>query len=150
MRLIHLEVENFGIFTRRHFNFGDGGLALVYGANETGKSTLLQLLREVLFGFPHRDSIPLDTGQIVARATMKLSDDRLLAWHRHKKRLSPLSGYLLEDGTLWEEPDLLHLLGGASAELYEHVFAFSLSELQLGEQSLQAAKLSETLYGGGT
>src|SRR5262245_55755503 len=98
MRLIHLEVENFGIFTRRQFSFGDGRLALVYGANETGKSTLLQLLREVLFGFPHRDTIPMEKGPIAARATMKLGDGRLLAWHRRKGRLNPLDGYLLESG----------------------------------------------------
>src|SRR5262245_22879118 len=118
MRLIHLEIENFGIFTRRQFSFGDGRLALVYGANETGKSTLLQLLREVLFGFPHRDSIPLANGQIVARATMRLSDHRLLAWHRRKGRAGALAGYLLENGTVWEQHQLESLLGGASPELY--------------------------------
>ena len=37
------------------FGFGDGRFHLVCGPNEAGKTTLLQLIRELLFGFAVRN-----------------------------------------------------------------------------------------------
>jgi uncharacterized protein YhaN len=51
----------------------------------------------------------------------------------------------LPQGAICEPDQLDALLCGATAELYQHVFAFSLRELQEGEKSLRAAKLTEAL-----
>ena len=50
MKIRQLEIENYGIFRDQKFEF-DARLAVVFGPNEAGKSTLLQLIRELLFGF---------------------------------------------------------------------------------------------------
>ena len=51
MKLRQLEIENFGLFSGQLFEFDHSGFQLVIGPNEAGKSTLLQLVRELLFGF---------------------------------------------------------------------------------------------------
>ncbi|HZW82850.1 MAG TPA: AAA family ATPase, partial [Candidatus Deferrimicrobium sp.] len=50
MKLDRLQIQGFGKFTDREFEFSPG-LNLVYGQNEAGKSTLQNFLRGMLFGF---------------------------------------------------------------------------------------------------
>jgi uncharacterized protein YhaN len=49
MKLDRLQIQGFGKFTDREFEFSPG-LNLVYGQNEAGKSTLQNFLRGMLFG----------------------------------------------------------------------------------------------------
>lgn len=53
MRIIHAEIAGFGQFHQREFDFADG-LQVVYGTNESGKSTLRAFILGMLFGFPSR------------------------------------------------------------------------------------------------
>ena len=53
MRLLEIYAEEFGLLTDRRFAFG-AGLNLIEGANESGKSTLVALLRFLFYGFPRR------------------------------------------------------------------------------------------------
>ena len=53
MRLLKIEIEEFGKLSDALFLFGEG-LNLIEGANESGKSTLLAFIRFVLYGFPRK------------------------------------------------------------------------------------------------
>lgn len=55
MRLVQLYLDGFGHFNQRTFSLPDGKVAVFYGPNEAGKSTLLAFIRTVLFGFPARN-----------------------------------------------------------------------------------------------
>ena len=151
MKLHRLQIENFGIFRDRQVEFAGDGLQLVFGPNEAGKSTLLQLVREMLFGFPHRSPYALadHTGEMAATAEASLSDGRHLTYRRRKGRTNTVVGRFGEnDAETVDAVALARLLGGAGAELYQNVFGFSLRELSSGEQSLRGAHLDEALYGG--
>ncbi len=53
MRIIRIEIEEFGKLRDQLFLLGEG-LNVVQGANESGKSTLLAFIRFVLYGFPRK------------------------------------------------------------------------------------------------
>ena len=55
MRLIRIEIEEFGKLTDLSLTLGEG-MNLIEGKNESGKSTLLAFLRFALYGFPRRNS----------------------------------------------------------------------------------------------
>ena len=53
MRIAGLHLRAYGHFTDHKIDFGaTPGLHLIYGANESGKSTTLRALSSVLFGYP--------------------------------------------------------------------------------------------------
>ncbi|KIL38254.1 hypothetical protein SD70_27665 [Gordoniibacillus kamchatkensis] len=55
MRLTRIQVDGFGALRDASFEL-EGTLTVVYGRNEAGKSTLMNFVRYVLFGFPSRAS----------------------------------------------------------------------------------------------
>ncbi len=151
MKLQHLDIENFGLFTGHVFDFDDNGFQLVVGPNEAGKTTLLQLIRELLFGFQIQNPYAFDahTGEMAATATIELADGARVRFRRRKGRKNVVKGEFETTGDSVDEQSLDRLLGNANAELYQNVFGFSLAELSTGEKSLEHANLNEALYGGG-
>jgi uncharacterized protein YhaN len=150
MRLWGLEIENFGIFSGHQLQFGPG-FQLIYGENEAGKSTLLQLIREVLFGFRNQydGGFQRHKGEMAASALIELADGTQVRFRRRKGRKSTVVGQVTATGEPVGQDELSRMLGRASVELYRHLFAFSLSELSSGEESLAHANLNEALYGVG-
>ena len=150
MRLLELEIENFGIFSGKQLQFGDG-FQLISGPNEAGKSTLLQIIREVFFGFPHSSPYLFagHSGEMAATALLALSDGREVRYRRRKGTKATVLGNFVETGDPVNEATLTSVLGNANADLYSSVFGFSLAELAAGEKSLSQTDLSEALYGGG-
>lgn len=53
MRILKIEIEEFGKLSDRLFLLGEG-LNLIEGANESGKSTLLAFIRFIFYGFPRK------------------------------------------------------------------------------------------------
>jgi uncharacterized protein YhaN len=150
MKLCAIDIQNFGIFTDRQFEFGHAPFQLIYGPNEAGKSTLLQLLRQVLFDFPVRSPYQFEThsGKMAAQALIDLADGRQVRFLRTKGNKDKVKGEILGTGESVNESALNLFLGNASAKLYEHVFGFSLNELASGEESLKHANLNEAMFGG--
>lgn len=154
MKLISLDVENFGVYSAEHFDFAgtnpESGFCLVHGPNEAGKTTLLQLVREVLFGFRNRNRYDFGnySGDVAAKVRAELADGRRLRFRRRKGTKDRLTGEIEGSREPLDEPAFERLLA-AGPELYEHVFGFSLEELVAGEKSLRDAGLTEALFGGG-
>jgi uncharacterized protein YhaN len=56
MKLLSLEVEGLGLFSkRRHFSFAEDGVSIVFGPNESGKSTLMEAVVATIFGFEKKE-----------------------------------------------------------------------------------------------
>ena len=49
MKIKELRLKNFGKFTNKEIHFLDG-MNVIYGENESGKSTLYTFIRAMLFG----------------------------------------------------------------------------------------------------
>ncbi|PQO38455.1 AAA family ATPase [Blastopirellula marina] len=153
MKLRRLDLENFGIHTEQAFPFAEKGLQLIYGRNEAGKSTLLQAVRELLFGFAHAGSNPFapdsKSKKMRATALLQLKDGAELEIVRRQGNKNTLSGTFPASEETIDEARWQELLSGADQQMYQHVFGFSLQELATGEESLKEANLDEALFGGG-
>jgi uncharacterized protein YhaN len=56
MKISRLEIEGFGPFARpRSISFSEKGLNVVYGGNESGKSTLMEAIYATIFGFEKKE-----------------------------------------------------------------------------------------------
>lgn len=151
MKIRQLEIENYGVFRDQQFDFG-ARLALVYGPNEAGKSTLLQLIRELLFGFKasnHPYVFADHAGELAATASLDFSDGGQLRFRRRKGRKNEVVGKLSPGDREIDANGLKALLGHVEQTTFENVFGFSLRELAAADESLKHANLTEALFGGG-
>jgi uncharacterized protein YhaN len=159
MRIVSMQVEGFGSLRQRQLDT-DSPLALFYGANEAGKSTLMGFVRAVLFGFPTRQNRseryePLGGGAHGGALTLQDEQGQLIRVERYdapaaggKRASAGLVKVTLGDGTTGGEDLLNTLLGGLSADLFRSLFAFGLTELQ-ELRTLQTDELSGYLYSAG-
>jgi uncharacterized protein YhaN len=159
MRIIAIQVDGFGSLRDRQLHT-DSNLAVFYGANEAGKSTLMGFVRAVLFGFPTRTNRseryePLGGGAHGGALTLLDEQGQRIRVERYdapatggKRASAGLVKVTLADGTTGGEELLNTLLGGLSADLYRSLFAFGLTELQ-ELRSLQTDELSGYLYSAG-
>ncbi|MBM82863.1 MAG: hypothetical protein CMJ78_20060 [Planctomycetaceae bacterium] len=151
MKLLELKIENYGIYADRSIQLNDSGFQVIYGPNEAGKSTLLQLIRELLFGFAHQNPYDLKnhSGKLAAIARCQLRDGNVIKFRRQKGRTGTVNGEFEGSLDTFDDIGLRNILGAANADLYKHVFGFSLKELESGEQSLKDANLNEAMFGSG-
>lgn len=138
----------------------DRPVTLVYGPNEAGKSTVLEFIRTMLFGFAFREGTTryAPDPAVIQGGALTLRDAsgrriRVERWDRSPdgRGKSPAAGevkVMFPDGTTGGERELAALVGGLTPELFRQLFAFGLSELQeLG--TLQSEEVSGFLYSAG-
>jgi len=149
MKLRELDVENFGIFSHQQFEFPGDRLQVVYGPNESGKTTLLELIREVLFRFEPRNPYAFAThdGEMAATVLAEMQDGVEIRFRRRKGTKNTVNGEILGSGQSFDAPGLMQLLGGANLQLFKSVFGFSVTELAEGESNLKDANVGEALFG---
>ncbi len=146
MKIERVTLENFGIYTRKVLTFDAAPLVLIYGPNESGKTTALNGLRQALFGFEMRT--PYLTGRTMsAEVSGRLANDNLIEFSRRKSKQDEVIGTLAGRNASPEE--LLQALCNLDLASYKQLFGFSLDELREGEAALKSARLSEALAGGG-
>ena len=70
MRIREIHIDGFGRFSGVEYGPLEGPVTVFHGPNEAGKSTLLEFVRRVLFGFPEEAAgstpIPLWPGDAMA------------------------------------------------------------------------------------
>ncbi len=124
-----IHIDGFGIFNNYSITNLSDGLNLVLGHNEAGKSTLLKFLRYTLFGYPRfldQRMSPLQGGDHGGRIEAILSSDKKVTFERsgNDKIKLHYDGQTLQNQSQWSQ-----LLGNASSDLYNNVYAISLDEL---------------------
>ena len=155
MKINFLEVDGFGVWSGLRLEGFDEGLNVIYGPNEAGKSTLLEFVRSVFYGFsPSRRRYlpPLRGGQPGGSIHVAGPNGRFQIC-RHDDAAGTALGELAlvaDDGTRQGEHLLKVLLAEMDESIFNNVFGISLEELQelatLGDT--QAAQLLYDLTAG--
>lgn len=150
MRITALEVDGFGVWSGLKLDqFGDD-LTVIYGPNEAGKTTLMQFVRSVLYGFsPERRRYlpPVHGGTAGGSLAVRSSEGRFEI-SRHLANGSSSAEELVvwaADGTRQGEHILRTLLSSLDEAIFENVFAVGLRELQ-ELATLSDTKAAELLY----
>ncbi len=147
MKIDSVHLENFGLYGSKRFRFDGHPLVLIYGANESGKTTALNGLRQALFGFP-RNSAYITGKTMSAEGHVTLADGRRVRFNRQKKNSDGFSATI--DGKIpLTESEWNQLASGLDLKAYQSLFGFSLEELRSGEKALAHAPIEQALSSSG-
>lgn len=138
MKLTDLRVDGFGIWSGIGVNHLSDQVTVFYGPNEAGKTTLLQFIRTVLYGFsPERRSryLPPVHG---GRTGGMLSLEGPLGKYYVERHLAVLDSpssngdvqVTTPDGGSYGQGALATLLSNVDEAIFNNVFAVGLRELQ--------------------
>ena len=137
MRIDHLALTAFGPFTDQQLDLSGGapgGVHVVFGPNEAGKSTALRAVTALLFGIPTRtqdDHVhPYSRLRLSARLT---HEGRTLALTRIKRRKDDL---LDAEGRPLDPARLAELLSHLDQRTFTSRFGLGQSELEAGAEAL--------------
>lgn len=130
MKIDKLHIDGFGVFHDKQIEGLKPGINILYGKNEAGKSTLLDFIRFTLFDYP--------TFKVDRREPLKGGNHGGTIW-MHADDKEPLSVFRTGDkktftlshkgDTTDNEQVYQRLIGNASADLYNNIFAISIDEL---------------------
>jgi uncharacterized protein YhaN len=147
MRFRKISLDAYGCFTDKEIELGDKDvdLHIFVGANEAGKSTILEGLGDLLFGIPTRST----QGYIHPYANMRVgatleNSGNNLTFLRKKGTRNTLLG--IDDEAIADET-LEPFLSG-DRELFERMFGLSHESLREGGQHILEAKddIGRTLF----
>ncbi len=146
MKLSKIKLLNYGVFAVRDLDFGGSSFVSIYGKNESGKSTMLQGIRESLFGFS-KSTFSNGSGEISAEVCATLRDGSALSFRRKKGKKVTFLGNDDENGVELREDAWLKKLGPIDLATYANLFGFSLRELAQGQESLRHINLTNAMLG---
>jgi uncharacterized protein YhaN len=150
MKIDAWHIEGFGIFHEFALKDLSPGLNVFLGPNEAGKSTLLDFLRGVLFGFPTARSTkryyPLRGGKHGGRIWIETALGNYIVERFPGKK--PSFQLTLPSGNPGAEADLVQVLGGADRKLFTSVFAFGLDELSSAD-ILTTEEIRDRIFSAG-
>ena len=153
MKIRELRVDAFGHFTGVEFGPFDQPITVFYGPNEAGKTTLLEFIRSVLFGYldgrSSRNIYPPTAGgqrrgslTVVTDAGESVNVQRM---HGPGGGTVNLTG---QGGNAIPSAELERLLGGHSRSAFEKIFGFTLDELH-DDELLSDDSVNSQIYSAG-
>ncbi|MFW6150440.1 MAG: AAA family ATPase, partial [Chloroflexota bacterium] len=153
MQLREIHIDGFGVFADTHVKGLGPGLNVLYGCNEFGKSTLLEFVRRVLFGFPSGSSKAnpypaVHGGAYGGRLVCVLHGGETVTISRSQGTKGGPVRVFMESGQRGGPGELDAMLGHISKAFYENVYGIGLDELErVG--SLEEDEVKNRIYGAG-
>jgi uncharacterized protein YhaN len=137
MKIKDMHVDGFGVWTGLSVDGLPDGMTVFYGPNEAGKTTVMEFIRTVLYGFTHdrlqRYLPPLHGGTPGGTLRITGPGGGYLIRRRAQLNDEPSSGALSvtgADGIAQGQHRLAGLLGQVDESIFTNVFAIGLRELQ--------------------
>ncbi len=152
MKFRDIKIDGFGVWSDLRLADLVDDINVFYGPNEAGKSTLLQFLRTMLYGFtPDRQSRylpPVHGGRPGGEVAVRAADVPYTIRRHHAAPESASLGrveIVTSEEVIHDERLLTRLLGHVDEPVYRNVFAIGLREIQeLG--SLTDTDAAQWLY----
>ncbi len=153
MRIKRLELKAFGPFSNRTLDFSSGlpGLHVVFGLNESGKSSSMRALQALFFGFPSRteDNFLHPYDQLLVGGCLQGPDGRELTFFRRKKNKNNLFD---EHDNPLDTSVLTPFLHGLEQDLFTTLYGIDHGGLVSGGQGIleQKGEVGQSLFAAGT
>ena len=149
MRIKKFVLERYGHFTDQPFEFLETpGIHLIFGPNEAGKSTVLEGLRDVLFGIHSRSTFNFRHGYPDMRlfAEIENASGEALAFYRRKGNSNTILG---ANETALPDSSLLPFLGTMDKDRFCNMFGLDQAGLRAGGQALLLSEgdAADSLFG---
>lgn len=138
MRLERLDLVRYGALTDRVLDLRAGArLHVVYGPNEAGKSSALNAISDLLFGFPAaaEQNFLHDAASLRIGATLSARNGAKLAFRRRRGRKNTLLA-VDEKETPLAEDALVPFLGNLSRDVFERAFGLDSQRLRQGASAM--------------
>jgi chromosome segregation protein len=147
MRFEELSLERYGAFTNRTLTLRAGArLHIVLGANEAGKTSALNAIGDLLFGFGRRTDYDFlhESKLLRIGARLRLADGSTLAFRRRKGEKNTI---LDANDKPLSDALLTPLLGAVTRDTFFSEFGLTAQSLRAGGEDLLKAggRLAETL-----
>lgn len=147
MRIQRLYIGDFGILRNQTLEQIHPGIVVIGGPNRAGKSTFMQVLRYLGYGFPQGGALPPANSKYEAEADIKLKEG-----HIYNLRLSGYGQPMLRRiSGAGEEITSAEEIYGLDAFTYRQLFTISLDELSKNHNisNHDQQKLQSILLGAG-
>lgn len=135
MKITALEVDGFGVWSGLKLDRLSDGLNVFYGANEAGKTTLLEFVRSMLYGFSlsrRRYLPPVGGGQPGGTLYVTGPSGRVQVsrYDQPQNAGGEQLALIAPDGTRHGQHLLKSLLANVDEKIFNNVFAVGLRDLQ--------------------
>ena len=157
MQIREIHIDGFGNFFDKTISGFGPGLNIIYGENESGKTTILEFIRRTLFGLNPKKSgglknnyLPQRGGVHGGKISCLTSDGKPFVIVRAAKP-GAKDGQVTVRVDAKEFSGQSHLdsfLGHASEDIFKNVYAFTLDELQ-DFALLKDEEIKNKIYGAG-
>lgn len=150
MQIREINIEGFGVFSDKQVTGLSAGLNVIYGENEAGKTTLIEFIRRIFFGISRKSKgfnlySPLNGGRHGGSLKCQLASQETFLVTR---TLSGKGDVAISPAVagVQGQPALDSILGHASLNIFQNIFAFTLDELQSFD-SLEGDEIKNRIYG---
>jgi len=152
MQIKEIHIDGFGVFSNNRVDGLISGLNVIYGPNEFGKTTLLEFIRRMIFGFPRKNQKvnqyqPIKGVNFGGTLRCALASGQFFSITREAENKDGpiIRTELLENRG---QSYLDSLLGYATKEIFMNLYAFTIDELH-DIQSLRGEEIKSRVYGAG-
>ena len=154
MKINHLHVDGFGVWKGLDVENLSSEMTIFHGYNEAGKTTLMQFVRSMMFGFSHKrlnKYTPPVYGGLAGGAMDITTPNGSYEIVRHvdpNRHLDPIGDLTVtdqHDGSVHGNSQLISLLADVDESIFNNVFAIGLREIQ-ELNALNSTAASDYLY----